>query len=281
METIIGLGSAGCNIAEKFMQYPQYDVYRIDSEKRKGSKFKKIPERETHEEYEAKFPSLKTFFKDAKPPYLFVVGGSGTISGATLRVLEQLNSSDLYVLYIKSDTLLMSRSRQMQDRVVFQILQQYARSVRLKRMFIIDNSILENIYKDIPVVGYYDKLNDVIVSTIHMINVFNNTKSIMDTFSSPVETARISTFGIVDIESGEENLFYDLTYPREKLYYYSMTKKRLETEGNLLKRITGQVKDKIQDEMKVSYGIYSSTYEQDYAYCVAHATLVQEQKALD
>ncbi len=40
METIIGLGQAGCSIAEKFKQYPQYDVYRLDSEKRTGSKFK-------------------------------------------------------------------------------------------------------------------------------------------------------------------------------------------------------------------------------------------------
>jgi hypothetical protein len=109
-----------------------------------------------------------------------------------------------------------------------------------------------------------------------MINVFSNTKSIMDTFSSPIETARISTFGIVDVETGEEKLFYDLTYPREKLYYYSITKNKLETEGNLLKRLTDQVKEKIEDKLKVSYGIYSSAYENDYAYCVAHATLIQE-----
>tara|TARA_R110000824_G_scaffold5670_10_gene26135 strand:+ start:9241 stop:10083 length:843 start_codon:yes stop_codon:yes gene_type:complete len=276
METIIGLGSAGCNIAEKFMQYPQYDVYRIDTDQRKGPKFKKIPERANHEEYEAKLPSLKTFFKDARPPYLFVVGGSGAVSGASLRVLEQLNSKDLHVLYIKSDTTLMSKISQLQDRVVFNVLQEYARSGVLKRMFVVDNSKLENIYKDIPVVGYYDKLNDVITNTIHMTNIFDNTKSVIDTFSDPVNSARISTLGLVDVNTGEENLFYDLTYPREKLYYYSITKERLETEGSLLRKLTDQVKSKIKGEMKVSFGIYSSDYDADYGYCVAHATLIQE-----
>ncbi len=27
---IIGLGNAGCAIADKFAQYPQYDIYKID-----------------------------------------------------------------------------------------------------------------------------------------------------------------------------------------------------------------------------------------------------------
>ena len=30
MDTIIGLGSAGCNIADKFSAYNQYEVYKID-----------------------------------------------------------------------------------------------------------------------------------------------------------------------------------------------------------------------------------------------------------
>ena len=32
MDTIIGLGKAGCAIADKFDQYPQYKVFKIDSE---------------------------------------------------------------------------------------------------------------------------------------------------------------------------------------------------------------------------------------------------------
>ena len=30
METIIGLGNAGCAIADRFAQYPQYEVYKMD-----------------------------------------------------------------------------------------------------------------------------------------------------------------------------------------------------------------------------------------------------------
>ena len=30
MDAIIGLGSAGCRIADKFSQYPQYEIYKMD-----------------------------------------------------------------------------------------------------------------------------------------------------------------------------------------------------------------------------------------------------------
>jgi len=280
METIIGLGSAGCNIAEKFMQYPQYDVYRIDSEKRKGPKFKKLVERETHEEYEQKCPSLKAFFKNAKPPYLFILGGSGTISGASLRILEQLKSNDIYVLYVKSDTSLMSHTRQMQDKVVFQVMQQFARSAMLKRLFVVDNTNLEEVCQDASVMNYHDKLNELLASTVHMYNIFRNTKSVVDTFSSPIETARISTFSIVDYETGEEKPFYDLQIPREKVFFYSIPKDTLEKETGLLKKIKEQVKNKLDENLKVSYGIYPNQYDSNYIYSVWHSTLIQEQ-ALD
>ena len=95
METVIGLGSAGCKIAEQLAEYPQYTVYRIDSEKRSGAKFKQLKKAGSHEEYEKKCPSFKRFFKDASAPYLFIVSGAGAVSGAALRILEQLNSKEI------------------------------------------------------------------------------------------------------------------------------------------------------------------------------------------
>ena len=92
METIIGLGNAGCNITKFFSQYPQYNCYYIDSEGREEENFLKIPKRTSHEKYESSFPVRKAeqFLKAAKAPTLLVIGGSGTISGCSLRLLELL-----------------------------------------------------------------------------------------------------------------------------------------------------------------------------------------------
>lgn len=278
METIIGLGKAGCNIAEKFSQFPQYKIYKIDSEHRDGHKFKKIESREDHEEYEVNCPPLDDFFCDIEGPCLFVVAGGGKISGLSLRVLEHLKQKDLYILYIKPDMSLLSEEQRLNEKVVFGVLQEYARSAVFERMFIANNLNIEEIIGNMPVIGYYDKLNETLVSTIHMINVFKNSISVMDTFSTPGETSRISTIGFVDIDSGKEKLFYDLEYPREKLYYYAINQRQLQEESNLLKKITSQVKENSKgEEIKPSYGIYSTNYEANYGYVVVNSTLIQEQ----
>ena len=277
METIIGLGNAGCNIAEKFMQYSQYDVYRLDTKKRSGPKFKKLVERSSHEEYEEKCPSLKSFFKDCKPPYLFVLGGSGTISGLSLRVIQQLKSDDVYLLYIKPDYTLLSKKKQIHDKITFQILQQYTRSAVFKKMLIVSNSHVEEILGGISITEYYDKINDMIVSTINMINICDHTDSVIDTFSDSIETARIATVGLVDLPTGQKKLFYPLQMPREYRFYYSCDQTMLDTDQLLYKKIIDHVKSNVDDKTKASYGIYSNDYGKNYGYVLAAATLVQEE----
>tara|TARA_R100000008_G_scaffold86826_1_gene81893 strand:+ start:2699 stop:3541 length:843 start_codon:yes stop_codon:yes gene_type:complete len=278
MGTVVGLGEAGCNIAKLFSQYPQYEAFYIDAESKKEDNYLKITKQDNHELYESKTRLRKAFFEKIKGPVIFILSGSGDISGACLRVLEKLKNLDLYVLYIKPDTDLLSETKLKQEKVVFHVLQQYARSGLLKRMFIVSNPVVESVLGDVPVIGYHEKLNNLIVPTMHMINVYSNIKPEMSTFSEPVETARISTFGFADIETGEEKLFYDLKMPREKIFYYAINEEELQSSGGLYKKITTQLKEKSESEnVKVSYGIYSTQYEQNYVYCVAHATLVQEE----
>ena len=62
---IIGLGKAGCAIADKFAQYPQYDIYKIDVGLKgyKKNGIYDMPAQKSPEQYEAKCPSMRTFFK--------------------------------------------------------------------------------------------------------------------------------------------------------------------------------------------------------------------------
>jgi len=278
METIIGLGTAGCNVAEAFLAYPQYDVYRIDTKKRAGKKFKLFPKCKTHEEYEKKCPSLKAFLKNAKPPYLVVLNGASDISGAALRVLEQLNSKELCILYIRPDVSLLSGPKKKQERIVFQILQQYARSAVFKKMYVVDNVRLGQIIKDAPIIGYYDKLNKFLVSTIHMINYCTNTDSELETYDEPIATARIATFGLGNVETGEEEMFFILQNPREKVYHYMINKQKLQSQNDLLKNITDRARSRMEGgKVQVSFGIYSTDYEEDRAYVVSSASLIQDE----
>lgn len=278
---VVGLGSAGCSAAAEFAKYPQYKAYYIDSEKRDDENFLQVAKKTSHEDYENKARLKKAFFDKIKGETLFVVAGAATVSGLSLRILEKLKHLNPTVLYIKSDVSLLPDVRKKQEHVVFHVLQQYARSSLFEKMYIVDNTIIEETLGEVPIKGYYDHLNNLIVSTMHMINVYKNSTAEMHTFSANIKSARISTFGVVNPETGEEKLFYNLDTPREKMYYYAINDEQLNSDGNLFKKITNQVRDKVKDErMKVSYGIYATDYEENYAYSVACASLIQEQNIL-
>ena len=170
---IIGLGAAGCNIADKFTQYPQYNIYKIDAGLKglKKNGIYAMPKQRSAEDYESNCPSLKSFFKNVNGEVIFILCGAGAISGAALRILETIKNCEINLLYVLPDIDLLSELSQLRNNVTFNVLQQYARSGIFKTMKIVHNPRVEAIIGDVPVIGYYDKLNEIITSTMHMINV--------------------------------------------------------------------------------------------------------------
>ena len=271
METVIGLGSAGCNIADCFAQYPQYKVYKMDNGIY-GKNCHFLPKYDTPEEYEAHIGDLSSFFSGVIGDVLFVVGGSGNISGAALRILEQLNHCKINVLYIEPNIYTLSGKRKLQERVTYYVLQEYARSGLFERLFLVSNPQLENVLGDVPIIGFNDKLNNLLVSTFHMINVYNNNEPVVDNSSDFRDNTRISTIGISTLEN-EKKLFFSLDSVREMRYYYAINRKKLETDGTLMRKITENVKN--ENDIDVSYGVYATDYADDYVYCVANASMIQ------
>ena len=276
METIVGLGQAGCNIAAEFAKYDQYKIYKIDHDVegfRQDGDYR-MPWQDGPERYEERCPDLSKFFKDVKGEVLFIVGGCGNISGASLKILEYLKHCDISILYIRPEIKVIDSIKSKHEWASFNILQEYARSGVFKRIYLIDNSQVEEHLGDIPVIGYYDRLNEIIVSSLHMINVYDHIDSVVDTFSKPLVGRRISTIGIYDQKNNENKLFFSLDNVGEMRYYYAINKKKLETDGEILKNIREQIKN----EIPISYGIFATDYEQDYVYTVAHSAEIQRQK---
>tara|TARA_R100000008_G_C3575595_1_gene165064 strand:- start:310 stop:1176 length:867 start_codon:yes stop_codon:yes gene_type:complete len=278
MQYVIGLGRAGVNIAKCFSKYPQYKTYTIDCEMDEAPNHFLFPKCGTHEEYERSVPDLSGYFKDIPEgeDVLFVLGGSGAISGASLAILQQLNKRKIHILYVRPDVSLISEKKSTHERIVFGVLQEYARSGVLERIILVDNVELDKIVGGAPVIGYYDELNKILVSAIHMVNVFHHSNSIMDTFAKPLEVARITTIGVVDMKKNEEKLFFPLTGVREKSYYYAVNDEILKTDRELFNTITQQMKEKIiDDKLAVSYGVYSTHYKNNYGFLVARCSMVQ------
>jgi hypothetical protein len=275
METVIGLGKAGCRIADRFAQYPQYEVYKMDVGLKRTPRTYGLKTATTPEEQEESLGSLKRFFKGIDGDVLFIVGGCGTVSGASLRILEQVKNCSLHILYIHSDPDLLGETALMQQRVTFNVFQEYARSGMFEKIILIDNSRLEEILGSVPIIGFYDKLNELVVPTMHMVNVLSHSDSVMDNIYPPHDISRIVSYGLVNFETGEENLFFELDNVREKVYYYAINEQKLREQGDIHKRVIAQVKANAENT-RTTYGIYPTQYDEDYVYCVAYSSIVQE-----
>ena len=271
MSIVVGLGTVACKIAQKFSQYPQYKIYSYDIEDNKYRNYKPIPKCETHESYEK--CNLKFDIRSKEKDVVFIVCGAGKTSGLCLRMLEKLKNKNIDVLYIKPDVDILSEKACQRERLTNQVLQQYARSGLLKSITMIDNSSVSQIVGDVAVSDYWQVINETIASTYHMINVFKNSHSDLNTFSDLPITARIKTIGIV-LEN-EDKLFYPLLMPREKLYYYAISKKTMDEEKGLYNKITDSIKAKSEDKVRCSFGIYPTNYEVDYIYTLQVSSLIQ------
>ena len=277
MDTIIGLGNAGCSIADKFANYPQYNVYKIDVGLKNTKRTFGIKEQNTIEEYETKLPSMRSFFKNVNGEILFVVGGGGKVSSASLAILKNLRKTRINILYVKPTVSLLNHTQQQLERMAFGVFQNYARSGLFERMYIVSNEEIEKNIGGITIKNYYDTINDFIVSTFHMLNVYRHNKTIANTFCEPPLGARISTIGFSDFEKNEDKLFFSLDKPTDVVYYCAYHKDRLETDSSLMEQIKKIIVDRKNDNVRATYGIYETDYDQDYIYCVYHTSIIQQE----
>ena len=273
---IIGLGKAGCAIADRFSEYPQYNIFKIDVDIA-GKSCYSLKRQQGPEEYEQNAPNFKDFFGKIEGETAFIMGGSGDVSALSLCIIEQIKETcDVDILYIRPDTELLSGNKKLHERVTYNVLQQYARSGAINRIYLVSNPEVENIIGSVPIMGYHDVLNEFIVSTIHMINIFNNSDPIMGSQPAPGDSRRVCTVGIYDIEKDEEKLFFSLDSVREMRYIYAVGESALREDGGLHKKIVSQMKGKSSDETpNVSFGVYPTSYEKTYGYVLAYSPNIQ------
>jgi len=274
---IIGIGKAGCAIADCFAKYPQYKIHKIDVDIQ-GEGCYSIKRQRGPEDYERETPDFSNFFGDIEGQTIFVVGGSGNISAMSLRILEQIKDKcEIDVLYIRPDIELLAGSKRLHEKVTYNVFQHYARSGAINRVYLVSNPMVEDTMGSVPVIGYYDAINGFITSAIHMINVFNNSEPVMGSMDAPADSRRICTLGIYDMKEGEEKMFFSLDSIREMRYIYAVSETVLREDGGLHKKIVTQIKGKATEEIKdVSFAVYPTKYDSDYGYLLAYSPMIQE-----
>ena len=277
MISIVGLGCAASKIAEKFKETKNYNVYVLNKEVVRNSKYKfRLKEFEAPEDYEANIPNVQNFFKDIDDRVQFFIMGSSFSSNYSLGILQQIKNKKIDVFYVQPDGELMTGVPKLLDKAVFSILQEYARSGLLNSFTAISNVMIEKYLGNLPIKSYYEKINESIFSTIHYVNYFDHAEPEIGMTSKPLEINRIRTYGILNPKNLEEKWLYELDMERDICYYLCINRDRLENEGGLHKKIVDMLKEKPRNAFRrISYAIYE-TEHQDFGLCVAHTNAIQQ-----
>lgn len=264
---VIGIGTAGCKIVNAFNKGHKKILIGQD-------KFPKTCK--TVEDYENKCPSLKkelTFSQ--KECWVFVCGASKT-SGATLRILEKIKSKKLNVVYVTPDNLLSTPIQIKQNKVAFNVLQQFARSGLLQSLYLVSNTSLVDIAGEGPISDVYRNANLTMANIIETIDYFNKQEPVLGTIAETKEISRIKTFSVGALDQNEEKLLFPLDNITEIGYMYSINEDELNQENDLLMSIKDKVAQDKENDLLSSFAIFSSPHETSFYYSIKSTHFIQE-----
>jgi len=266
---IVGLGQAGCTIAELFKQHEQYHVEFLD-EGRGLKKFTSV------EDYDSiNYKPRKKAVKSASEGILFVCG-SGKVAGATLRVLEALRHVKITVVYLCPDLEYSSGDEQQRHKVHFNVLQEYARSGMVEELILLDNKILIDMMGHGTIYNYYSKVNHYIYTTIHTLNYCNNVKPEFSSVHKPKDISRIATLGYGLLEKNEEKMLFPLDNITETSYIISINEEELVNDISILPNVKAMAKQSKDLGRETSFAIWATEETESYYYTKHYTHFIQE-----
>jgi hypothetical protein len=268
---IVGIGTAGCNIAKIFKQHSQYHVELLDEGKG-------IKKQKSVEDYDLiNYKPRKKAIKSATEGILFVCG-SGKIAGASLRILEGLTHVEMTVVYLCPDLEYSSNEEQLRHKVHFNVLQQYARSGMVREIILFENKSIIEIVGHGTIYEYYEKTNQYIYSAIHTLNYCMNVSPEFSSPHEPKQHSRISTLGYGLLEKNDEKLFFPLDNITETSYIISINKEELTNDISILPNVKAMAKESKKLGRETSFAIWSTEETKSYYYTKHYTHFIQEIK---
>jgi len=272
---VIGIGNAGREICKIFEQ-KGYKTYSIDNHSDAFVKFPKVKTIEEAEKVEIDLSGLKNNIKSDH--ILCVMAGSGLITGTCLRILENFRDKKIDFLYIQPDTSFMNNNGKTRERVVRNILQEFARSGLFNKMWMVSNKSISNLSSDISIGNYFEKVNEKVVDMWHLMEYYSQATALMGNLEEPQEQNRIATFGLYSLNDETEQKFYELEGVREKHFYFTFSEETLKETGNVLELVSRKLdKAKENEFQEVSYGFFPSGYTVDKVYIMYYTNHIQSE----
>lgn len=280
MDKVIGLGKLGCAIVDELTEYPEYRVYKIDGDiDERGSLSLGLSD--DMEGYEKNFDptTAEIYLRSIKKgdDVLLIVMGGEPISGCSLKLLECIKDASINVLYISPDHDMISEIQKRDDKICFNVMQEYARSGVFKGLYLVKKPVVEKLMGDVSIQEYEKSISYFISYTVAMINYFEHTTPVVSTKMSPIDWCRICTYGVSSLDENRQdvNLLFPLTAISDIHFFYGVPEKDLDADPTLMKKIKDHVKSFKNDNISTSFSVYSTSFENLMVLCTATSSRIQ------
>ena len=271
----MGLGGGGCSLAKRFYEVAGdgNQLFLFDT----NEKYK-LPKVKSMEEAEQKTPDFKLKLKDED--ILFIVCGGGNTSGHLLRILEQIKDNTVDIIYVRPDLTLANAEEKLREKVVFNVLQEMTRSGLFNRIVLVSNEHIASSNEDIALDNYYDKINETIEYVYGHINYFLSLKAVRSNLTTPNEACKIITIGLMDYESGQEQLLFPMENIREKQVLFGLSQETLKNRKTLQK-IQSHLTNIENSGILCSHKILSLEISDNLVFTINYTNFIQNQLLLN
>ena len=266
---LIGIGRAGCNLIDSFGAAHKKITINIDDFPKKCSKA---------EEFEKFCPSFTKRLKFNEEECWVALCGAGKVAGSTLRILEKIKSKKINILYLIPDSALSTPIQLKRHRVVYNVLQQYSRSGLIHKMYIFSNKEILGIIGDQPIASMYAEVNKQIAYAVETVEWFKEQEPVLGSIAQPKEISRICSLSVGNFQKNEEKMLFSLDNCTEACYIYSINKRELEKNKNLIKLIKSRVIDEENNQITSSFAIYPSEHKQSFFYSIKYTHFIQQEE---
>ena len=266
---LIGIGNAGHNLVNAFSDYhTKISITTKDFPK----SCKKT------EDYEQHCPDFSNRLKFDDDECWVVLCGAGKVAGCTLRVLETIKNKKINIVYIYPDTTLCNSMQLKRNKVAYNVLQEYTRSGLFNRMYLFSNKNVLDIIGDQPITEMYTMINKQIANTIETLEWLKSQTPVMGSEHEAKNISRICTLSVGNMKKNEEKMLFSLDNVTEASYLYSVSKKQLEKDKDMLNNIKERIMKDEKNNIISSFAIYPSEHNQSFFYSLKLTHYIQEKK---
>ncbi len=208
---------------------------------------------------------------------LFILEGGDPVSGAALKILETIHTSKIHVLYICPDRSMLSEIQKRDDKIAFNVLQEYGRSGKFERVYLVGKAMVESFMGDVPINEYENTISNFISYLVAMVNFFAHSTPVVSHKLEVHSICKISTFGVSSLDDRSRDvLLFPLDGISDIHFYYGIPTRELGSDSTLMKKIKTHAKSYASENISVSYSVHETTFEDQMILCTAYTKNIQK-----